>query len=709
MQPTLEGLSEGETGQDVLDDAAAAHVLLSGLRHATRLDLLLSTIVEVLAHGSQEADGLVDAVRSAWPAAAITRSDVLEALELAQAGDQRLVHQAQGFGGEVWHLDDAGRAEADTAREWLEGVRRRALADLHARAERDFRPCTDAEARRWVSRLTAALDAGIRAGEQAYVGAIEVGSETTLKPTSVDSAEIFRIIDHGADEKVAEFLRAAALAALDPTDPFGDEVVTTLSTSCLLHANLARLDVAREQERLGSLKGQYAVLDTPILVELLSGHPVREPLERMIDAAREAGIQVLVLEHYLAELAGLLEARRRQVEGLEDILGDPDQRAAFIALTGEDTLLVAYAQLRAEGIVSTWSGFQDYTIRLAERLRGRGVEVRPHGNADLEQVENCRAALEQVLADTGGGRGADAVGRDAHTLAMALRHRRRFRRENSGTVWPGLFVVTHDRRLSRAYADLNQGSAEVPLAIPPGAFTLLLARVRPVPEAAALTEAASRMITRDIAELVTVRYPPSVAARLARSLAGDGGATDVRVAQMSNVGRVLEQTTETADEIVSEVLRRRAERMREATAHVGRVNGDERAAVDERRLVAERDRDRARAARDEARSHAEVEQKRAEELQKQLASAWTDEEVARLRRRAGIRSASAVVNAALVVWLITQGEWWRAGLFLVGGILLFWQTNAWAGDPNARLRDAVVGIVADLAAVIGLVSGWLHQ
>jgi len=41
-----------------------------------------------------------------------------------------------------------------------------------------------------------------------------------------------------------------------PTDPFGEELVTTLSTSCLLHANLARLDVAEEQKRLGLLDGQ---------------------------------------------------------------------------------------------------------------------------------------------------------------------------------------------------------------------------------------------------------------------------------------------------------------------------------------------------------------------------------------------------------------------------------------------------------------------
>ncbi|MPQ96382.1 hypothetical protein GB931_00270 [Modestobacter sp. I12A-02628] len=707
MQPTLEGLPAGDAGQDVLDDAAAAHVLLNGTRHATRLDLLLSTIVEVLARGSQETDALVAAVRAAWPAADITRGDVLEALTVAQSGDQRLVHRADGLVGEVWHLDDAGRDEADVARQWVEGIRRRALVDMCRRAQRDFRPCSEAEAQLWVARLTAALDAGIRAGERAYVGAVEMGSPTALKPAAVDSSAIFRVIDRGADEDVAEFLRAAALAALDPTDPFGEEVVTTLSTSSLLHANLARLDVAQEQRRVGLLDGQSAVLDTPILVQLLSGQAVRGPLEQMVDAARDAGVNVLVLQHYLDELSGLVQARRTQASDLKDILDDPDQRSAFIALAGEDSMLVAYAQLRTEGVVSSWSDFEAYTTGLAERLRNRGVTVRPHGNSDYEQVERCRAALAQVITDTGGGRGAEAIGRDAHTLAMAMRHRRRFRRENKGTAWPGLFVVTHDRRLSPAYEALNPEACGVPLAVPPGTLTLLLARIRPVPEAAALTAAASRMMTRDIAERVTVRYPPSVAAQLARSLAGEGGATDVRVAQMPSVERAMEKATETADDILSEVLRRRAERMREATAHVGRLNDDERAAVDERRLAAEQERDRAHAAWDEARLTAEAEQKRVTQLEEQLAATLTVEQVARLRRRTGIRSGAIAINVAVAVWLSTQGEWFRAGFVLLAGMLLILQTSAWARDPDVRLRDAVVGITADTLSLLVAASAWV--
>jgi hypothetical protein len=114
LQPTLDGLAAGAAGQDVLDEAAAAHVVLDGTRHATRLDLLLSTIVEVLARGSQETAALVDAVGAAWPTAEITREDVLAALAVAQAGDQPAVSAAVLGGASVgagsWRITNAARS-----------------------------------------------------------------------------------------------------------------------------------------------------------------------------------------------------------------------------------------------------------------------------------------------------------------------------------------------------------------------------------------------------------------------------------------------------------------------------------------------------------------------------------------------------------------------------------------------------------------------
>ena len=51
-----------------------------------------------------------------------------------------------------------------------------------------------------------------------------------------------------------------------------------------------------------------------------------------------AGVKVLVLEHCLEEPTGLLQARRREALEFEGIIGDPEQRSAFIAPTDKDCL-----------------------------------------------------------------------------------------------------------------------------------------------------------------------------------------------------------------------------------------------------------------------------------------------------------------------------------------------------------------------------------
>ena len=79
MQPVFEGL-HGGTGGNATAVIGAAHAVLSGRRQATRVDLLVSTLIEVLAPGARSPQTLIAEVQRAWPAAEITESDVLDAL-----------------------------------------------------------------------------------------------------------------------------------------------------------------------------------------------------------------------------------------------------------------------------------------------------------------------------------------------------------------------------------------------------------------------------------------------------------------------------------------------------------------------------------------------------------------------------------------------------------------------------------------------------
>lgn len=705
-----EELALDGVGADVpashLAAVAAAHVVLSGRRQATRLDLLLSTISEVLTAGAQHEEEIITSVRGAWPAAEIADHDIVEALQLGSQPKAGLFLRSDGLDGVLWRLDDAGRAEADAAQHWVADVRRRAVADVRVRAAVDFRECTEREADLWVQRLTSSLSEAIAAVELTYLGSVEATTEH-LHPRSVDRARLMARLSDGVDEAVAEFLRAAALAALDASDAFGNELVSTLVTTCVLHGHLARLDLAEQQKRLGPLEGQEVVLDTPILLSLVSGADSREPIEQMISAARAAGVQVIALKHYLEELTGLLKARRPIAMLEESLLSDPDKRAAYIALTEGDEVVVAYARARSERLVDNWEGFEAYVWGLERRLVALGVDVRPAGNHDADQVRQCRQALEDILFEEARGRATAAIERDAEALSLALRHRRDFRRANPSVAWPGLFIITYDRRLTPAYASLPNGDDGFQVALTPSMFMLLLARVRPVPEVAALTEAASRLLTREIAERVAVRYPPAVAAELAQQLGGVGGGTDVRVAQMENVSQVIEAAD--ASDVAAEVFRRRLLRTRAASMHVSSLSTAERAASDERLRF-----EKLATATSEGRRLATAdrlveEQEATQRLQGELETRLTRQEAATLARRSSIRVLSAVLNLGAVAWFGVQGKLVLAIVVAVAGMLLWFQTADWVVTPSARLRSAVVGIAADTLSLCVALADTLND
>ncbi len=705
VQPAIDGLGDEEfMGPAPLAAIAAAHVVLSGQREATRLDLLLSTIVEVLATGPVATKAVAEAVRAAWPAAGTTEVDVRSALELG-CRSHRLFLRTDGLEGELWRLDEAGSAEADTSRAWAADLRRRAVTEMQRRAQSDFRPCTEAEASLWVDRLTSSLTAGVIAAEDAFLGGVDI-STASIRPKTFDRTVVLGTIADDVREDVGEFLAATALATLDPADPFGIVLLSNIATSAVLHGHLARLDAATESQILGPLTGQEALLDTPVLLALLSGQESRDPLEEMLTASRDAGVSVLLLEHYLEELQDVVDATADTALADEPLLSDPHQRAAYIALAEYDDVIMVYARARADELVLSWSDFAAQTHQLRRRLAALGVEVRPHGNADRDQVAGFRAALAGVLASDGRRRAPQAIERDAHTLTLVYRHRRRFRRENRDTVWPGAFVITYDKRLSPAYAQIDPDHNGTPVTLTPSLFTMLLARVRPVPEVAALTEAAGRMLTREIAERVAVKYPPRVAAELAAQLGGaHGGGTDVRVAQFESVRAVVEEAE--SGEVASEVLRRRIMRQRAATEHSSVVAASERAATDEY-LAAANDRQaelegwRKNDAGQLAAARAESEQLRTK-LEQQL----SPDDVHKLGVRATVRGFALAVDLALVILFFAAGFEVTAGLVLIAGILLWWQTTPWTKDPTVSLRTAAPSILANTLAITSfLVDIW---
>jgi hypothetical protein len=678
--------------------------VLNGTRAATRVDLLLTTAMEILADQSLQLGQLHAEVVRAWPGARVSPGELREILESAAARGERLVCATDGLTGLIWRLDDDGRDLVTTSGAWLAAARGRAVAAIRARAATTFRTCTAAEAELWTERLAQALFAGINAAERAYLGDVMPSNNAVLRPSHIDQSILQQAITAETTADVAEFLMACALAALDPNDPFGNELVSMLATVCVLHGHLAQLDVAAQASHLGGLRGLEAVLDTPLLLELVGGTAQREPLERMIDAAVESGVQVVLLEHYLQELIALVAASAEEAARFDARLRTPEEKRAYAALADGENVLVVYAELLVEGTVSSWAEFEKHVARLGARLQARGASVRQHGNNDHDQVESCARKLRDVLAESGlrRPRTAEAVIRDAHTLSMAYRHRRRHRRTDPDATWPSTVVITHDRRLARAY-ELVDVIPQFPLTLKPEAFTLLLARVRPGTDLQDLTAAAASMLTRQIAERVVMRYPPSIALDMAAQLGDAASVTDVRVAQLSTVYDVLNTAT-TADDVLIEVARHRNRRHQHAALHADRIGKQVLVEHADALDKAVRDRDQHEARRLEAVERGERALQENEQLRAQLAAAPTDDQVRARTRRATIRGVVVALNTVATLAALVLGGGADFVCFLVATVAIWWQTRQWVEDAGLRLRDVAIGIVSDTAGVVLLVA-----
>ncbi len=396
---------------------------------------------------------------------------------------------------------------------------------------------------------------------------------------------------------------------------------------------------------------------------------------------------------------------------IRDLVNDPRQRAAFIALSERDSVQAAYAQSLDEGAVRSWEQFVQKVRGFRARLEEIGVEVRPAGNRDSAQVERCRQALEEVLAESNNFyRTQSAISRDAETLSLALRHRRRFKAAHPTVTWPGLFVLTHDRRLGPAFSRIDPGLADVPLVLQPATLGTMLARARPASEVASLTEAASQLLVREVANRVAIRYPPEVAAELATTLGGVGGEIDVRVAQFPTVAAVVAAASErTAARIEQEVQQHRTRRAHLSMQHANAIQETERQAAHRRVTSAALATARVEGERDAVEARSATAESEVARLRSELSERPTHSDVEALSRRASIRTGVAAATLAIGVCTMLL-TFWPWGLGAIGGSALWWlQTGDWARDRDVRLQDKIVGISADSLGIVIAAVGFLRH
>jgi hypothetical protein len=677
---------------------AAVHSLVCHERIMSEQELLIATASELVIDGAATSPRIAAFVNEVWSPAAIATIRVEEALCTAETAG--LLTRADVDGESGWALTPAGCQDIDGARGWAEQVFARTRRQLQEMARDSLRELTDVESSLFVRILAVALSDAVREAYLAHLGDVELLADGTLKPVVFErDRALAAIAAAGLPAAGREFLEAALAAALDVTDTFGNDLIGHLATGCLLHAFLAGVgDAARE--RLGTLAGEEFVIETPLLVSLLGPLTEAGPVESTIAIALGVGTKVVVPEHCIDELIELVDGvEGRHLEPLRAAMDD-GMRAHTYAAAVEQGILQSWVAALDEGKYQHWSEFKGAAGRLRATLAGLGVTVRPHRNVDRATVKRCRDSLAAHINDVGSRRGANAIDRDAETMAMVLRHRRM---APIGRLWPGSWVVTPDRKIGPAYGAVSPGDG-VPLTITVAQWSTLVARCSSTVTPQDLAQSTAPLLVRDAALAIATRYPPEVALELARTLsaADEAAVIDVHVAQMS-LDVVIPRDAGTADgmKLASDVLAKKSRRMRATDQARAVRDGAEVSRAQQIARTATQHADEERHARELADERVETERTRGERATAALADRDDQLRGSQILRRRSVKFAVLMTIGVIAAVACVLAGWLVVGVVTAISLLVVWhQSSDWRQDASARASKMWPAILTEALALI---------
>lgn len=523
------GEASGDTSYAFI---GAVHRLLDSERAASKRDLLLAACCQALRDGDLSVEEVQERVLAIWPASNATPEAIDAALDLGM--ELRLTATGVALDeGNLWTLTKEGVEDATRHEKWLGEVRERALREVVARARSGLQiDVTREEAQLWLAVVLRALVTGIQTSQAAYLGEVEMIVEGRLLPKGIDPNVVLNAIPEAvSDPAIGDFVQGLALSALDPLDPFGSELVSHITTGCVLHGYIAGRDTAAVLSHIGVASNERAILDTPILLQLIGPMRLRDEAQTTLNAAVEQGWEVVVAEHSLHEMLDLLQREIPKIQQTFSDAVESNAKREWYAALDEDQLPALCVEVLKDGTYQRLEQMVVSAQNLAGALTDLGVIVRPHGNDNDEaHVVRCRNALEKTLAARNNHRSAAVVERDTNSMAMAWRRRRR----QSGSKWPGAWIITTDRSISPAYLSCQmQDRVSLTLGLPQ--WTSLLSVSAEPAAVVALARAAAGQMVEEAMWLIPARFPAKVALDLARQLSPEhgGSATDLRVAQLT--------------------------------------------------------------------------------------------------------------------------------------------------------------------------------
>lgn len=700
-----------------------------------RTDIVVESLIVTLASGDLSLDELKGhLLEDVWPGAGLTAATVEAAVDQAKA--LGFIAEVPGLDGPRFAATSVATSDFADFVSPLEQTRNQLAAYVGAEYGRALR---ENEAEGLLPIVTDAVAAAIRESFAAYEGSINQPSDVTLMPDQYDLAEAFRVVDTSAvASELKPVLRAFCVDAFDVSIERGSTLVTVLATGYVMHAVIARRDQLKELNIVGSVASEWLLIDTPLLFTLLATGPATEALRVTFDAARDAGVYVIVPElcmEEVSEFIGYVE-ESGQAERVGRLISDGRAAQALYQLSDNIAVQTWLSHVVA-GRKLSWPQFCKFAYGLNTFVKRLGYTVYRGSTAepsDRDRLRACRQALHDEMDRLKKERGPSvrvkndaAIYVDGQTMAMASRQREG--RAKSTRFWPGAWIVTPDKRMDPAYKRMCPDD-EFSLTISPAQLGPMLTVFAPTKSPQDLARSAARLLSHETLVHVASRYPPTMALQMARSLSQVDGPinVDVRAAQQLSIDDLLASSHEgDPDEdkkAAAALIAQRSNRVTAiATAELARTKRERDEAIAEQDAlksnVADLREEGARTAEKQDRQSMDMGH-RIEKLEDRLKAAEHEADQAKaeveaqrtaVQRRHRIRRRrSAVVGVALLLALGALFLWLRSHhplLAIALGIcaaVTFGRGWPWADEvessPSALLPTLVMEVLAIVVAIV---------
>lgn len=468
-----EQVSGGSLGGETVADATRLAVVLAALdqeREYSRADVLVSIVVETLANGPLTGEQIHQYIGRSFATDAVTPGMLDRAL--AVASELRLIHVRSTAGDIRWALSPQAQADAtryqDTANQIFVGF----ATDL---AERAFELADVTLPEQQVDGLAHKFFCGlIDATENSYRPAASLAEDfgdLRIQPKRVldtlRTMHAYEGMSSEARKRLSDAVPRLVAAVLDPTDPFGNDLLQLLSAGNVLRSLLRNRDLGRE----GIAPGTRIALDTSTLVAAAEeGTPARMLFDEMVKRSIALGVEVVVFEHTMSEYERLWEAAEAEMKGTSCAGGDLDrlQKASVLI---RSPFVREYLRQREATRNLLWERFRLGRHNLTALLDAQGVVILAADGYDTQLADSVEKRLLSMSKNPRiKGRSNLAAEADGVTTAAVAQWRAE-RPADPASAW----FVANERLTQRAFAEVKDDP--YPLVVPPEAWLMYVSRL----------------------------------------------------------------------------------------------------------------------------------------------------------------------------------------------------------------------------------------